>query len=185
MNNIGTTLLETPRLSLRRFALGDETPSYKNWTGDDKVTEFLRWQTHGSIDVTRDIINEWIASYSRTDFYQWAVVLKEIDEPIGTISAVDIDNTTEKVHIGYCLGSNWWNRGYMSEALTAVIKFFFEQVGVNRIESQHDPLNVGSGKVMEKCGMTYEGTLRMADISNRGIVDACMHSILASEYFNR
>ena len=72
----------------------------------------------------------------------------------------------------------------MSEALTAVIKFFFEQVGVNRIESQHDPLNVGSGKVMEKCGMTYEGTLRMADISNRGIVDACMHSILASEYFN-
>lgn len=55
----------------------------------------------------------------------WAIVLKEINEPIGTISAVDVDNATEKIHIGYCLGSKWWNIGLMSEALKVVIKFFF------------------------------------------------------------
>lgn len=90
---------------------------------------------------------------------------------------------TEKIHIGYCIGSKWWNQGFTSEALDAVISYFFEQVGVKRIESQHDPNNPNSGKVMKKCGMTYEGTLRKADFSNRGIVDACMYAILKEEYF--
>ena len=94
-----------------------------------------------------------------------------------------MDEMTEKVHIGYCIGSKWWNRGFTSEALDAVISFFFEQVGVKRIESQHDPNNPKSGKVMRKCGMIYEGTLRKADFSNKGIVDACMYAILKKEYF--
>ena len=67
----------------------------------------------------------------------------------------------------------------------AIIPFFFETVGVKRIESQHDPENPNSGKVMQKCGLKYEGTLRQADWSNKGIVDACMYSILATEYFER
>lgn len=64
-----------------------------------------------------------------------------------------------------------------------IIPFFFEEVGANRIESQHDPNNPNSGKVMQKCGMQYEGTLRQADHSNQGIVDACMYAILAEDYF--
>jgi len=55
-------------------------------------------------------------------------------------------------------------------------------VDAQRIESQHDPLNVASGRVMQKCGMTCEGTLRKADWNNQGLVDACMYSILRSEY---
>ena len=112
-------------------------------------------------------------------------MLKASNEPIGTISAVDIDEQTEKVHIGYCIGSQWWHCGYTSEALSAIIPFFFEQVGVKRLESQHDPENPNSGSVMKKCGMIYEGTLRKADWNNRGIVDACIYSMLASEYFSK
>ncbi|MEG2687259.1 MAG: GNAT family protein, partial [Christensenellaceae bacterium] len=67
-------------------------------------------------------------------------------------------------------------------ALGAVIPFFFDQVGANRIASQHDPLNPNSGKVMAKCGMKLEGVLRQADVSNRGIVDAAIYGILAEEY---
>ena len=63
----------------------------------------------------------------------------------------------------------------------AIIPFFFEQVEVKRIESQHDPQNPNSGEVMKKCGMQYEGTLRKADWSNKGIVDASVYSILAEE----
>ena len=57
-----------------------------------------------------------------------------------------------------------------------------EEVGVNRIESQHDPNNPNSGLVMKKCGLKYEGTLRQADWSNKGIVDACMYSLLKAEW---
>ena len=48
--------------------------------------------------------------YKNKDFYQWAIVLKEIDQPIGTISVVNMNDRLDIVHIGYCIGSKWWNR---------------------------------------------------------------------------
>jgi ribosomal-protein-alanine N-acetyltransferase len=89
------------------------------------------------------------------------------------------------VHIGYCIGKKYWNQGITSEALNRIIKFFFEEVGVNRIESRHDPNNPNSGKVMKKCGMKYEGTIRQADINNQGICDYSEYGILAEEYYNK
>ena len=58
----------------------------------------------------------------------------------------------------------------MSEALGAVIDFLFDEVGVNRVESRHDPRNPNSGAVMKKCGMKFEGTLRQSDRNNQGII---------------
>lgn len=58
----------------------------------------------------------------------------------------------------------------MSEAMKAVMDFFFEEVEVNRIEARHDPRNPNSGKVMEKCGMKYEGTMRSATGTIKGFV---------------
>lgn len=185
MKHKGTITIETDRLILRKFTVGDVDAAFRNWTSDENVTEFLRWPTHANIAITERVLNSWIAGYERVNFYQWAIMLKVSDEPIGTISAVDIDEQTEKVHIGYCIGSQWWHCGYTSEALSAIIPFFFEQVGVKRLESQHDPGNPNSGSVMKKCGMIYEGTLRKADWNNRGIVEACIYSMLASEYFSK
>lgn len=185
MKHCGTQRLETERLVLRKFAMADINAAFNNWTNDEKVTKFLRWPTHTELCITESVIKDWVANYERADFYQWAIVPKDINEPIGTISAFDIDERTKKLHIGYCIGSKWWNQGFTSEAFMAIIPFFFETVGVKRIESQHDPENPNSGKVMQKCGLKYEGTLRQADWSNKGIVDACMYSILATEYFKK
>ncbi len=183
MKHKGTVTIETNRLILRRFTADDVQAAFRNWTNDEKVTEFLRWPTHGEVGITERILHEWITGYANADFYQWAIVPKDINQPIGTISVVGMDERTEKVHIGYCIGSRWWNQGYTSEAFSAIIRFFFEEVGAKRIESQHDPENVNSGKVMKKCGLIYEGTLRQSDWSNKGIVDACMYGLLASDYF--
>ena len=76
----------------------------------------------------------------------------------------------------------WWKQGITSEAFSGIIPFLFEDVKVNRIEAFFDPHNPNSGKVMEKCGLTYEGTRRQAGISNRGISDVSAYSILAREY---
>lgn len=184
MQHKGTVLIETDRLILRKFVLDDSEAAFDNWTSDTKVTEFLRWPTHANIDVTKGIIQMWVDGYKEDNFYQWAIVLKsEEDKPIGTISVVEQKEDLGIVHIGYCIGSKWWNQGITSEAFSAIIPFLFEDVKVNRIESQHDPLNPNSGKVMLKCGLKYEGTLREADISNKGVVDAAMYSLLAKEYF--
>lgn len=85
-------------------------------------------------------------------------------------------------NIGYCIGSKWWHNGITSEAFNRIIPFLFNEVGANRIESMHDPDNIHSGDVMKKCGLKYEGTLRKADYSNRGVVDASIYSILKSEW---
>lgn len=185
MHHKGTVTIETERLILRKFTPEDIPAAFHNWTGDAKVTEFLRWPTHSGVDVTERILNDWIAEYDKPDFYQWAIVPKDINEPIGTISVVGMDERTEKIHIGYCIGSKWWHLGYTSEAFAAVIPFFFREVKAQRIESQHDPENPNSGKVMQKCGLLYEGTLRKADWSNKGIVDACMYGMVASDYFSQ
>ena len=185
MEHKGTVTIETNRLILRKFTAEDAEAAFNNWTSDSMVTEFLRWPTHSNIDITRRVLSDWILEYEKADFYQWAIVLKDINEPIGTISVVDKDERTEKVHIGYCIGSKWWRLGITSEALSAIIPFFFKEVKAGRIEAQHDPNNPNSGNVMKKCGLIYEGTLRKADWSNKGIVDACMYGILASDYFKK
>lgn len=182
MKNCGTQRIETDRLILRRYTLEDADAMYKNWASDSEVTKFLTWQPHSSVDVSRSIIEDWLKKYSDEKYYQWAIVLKDNgNEPIGDISVGHMNEDIFMVHIGYCLGRAWWRRGIMSEALKAVTDFMFDTVEVNRVESRHDPRNPNSGKVMQKCGMKYEGTLRSADRNNQGICDACYYALLRSE----
>ena len=182
MDHKGTLTLTTPRLTLRPFTPDDIPAAFRNWCSDPEVTRFLRWPAHPTEAVTRMVLSDWIASYADPAFYQWAIVPEGSNEPVGTISVVDRNERTDTLHIGYCIGRPWQNKGYTSEALAAVVDFLFAQVGANRIESQHDPENPASGRVMEKCGLHREGVLRQADWSNRGIVDACMHAILRKEW---
>lgn len=182
MKHCGTQRIETDRLILRRYVIEDADAMYKNWAFDSDVTKFLTWQPHSSVEVSRGIIENWLKEYSDEKYYQWAIVLKDNgNEPIGDISVVHMKEDISMVHIGYCLGRAWWRRGIMSEALKAVMDFMFDTVEVNRIESRHDPMNPNSGKVMQKCGMKYEGTLRSADRNNQGICDACYYALLRSE----
>lgn len=182
MKNCGTQRIETDRLILRRYKIEDADAMYKNWASDSEVTKFLTWQPHSSVEVSRSIIEDWLKEYSDKKYYQWAIVLKDNgNEPIGDISVVHMNEDISMVHIGYCLGRAWWRRGIMSEALKAVTDFMFDTVEVDRVESRHDPKNPNSGKVMQKCGMKYEGTLRSADRNNQGICDACYYALLRSE----
>jgi len=186
MHHLGTVCIETERLLLRQFIEEDALAAFNNWTSDERVTEFLRWPTHNDLKTTEAVLKNWIACYKNKDFYQWAIVLKEYgDEPIGTISIVDKNEHLNIVNIGYCIGSKWWHKGITSEAFSGIIPFLFDKVNVNRIESQHDPKNPNSGKVMLKCGLKYEGTLRQADFSNKGIVDASIYSLLADDYYKK
>lgn len=182
MEHKGTVRIETNRLILRKFTEADIEPAFRNWTSDDKVTKYLRWPTHSDISVTQKVVEQWIKDSERADFYQWAIELKKLGEPIGTISVVDKNERLNILHIGYCIGSKWWHQGITSEAFSAIISFLFDEVGAGRIESQHDPNNLNSGLVMKKCGLSYEGTLRQADYSNQGIVDACMYSLLKEDW---
>ena len=182
MNHLGTITLRTERLVLCQFAKMDAEDMYKNWASSEAVTKYLRWLPHENVEVTRSLIDEWEENYKNPTFYHWAIVLRDINEPIGSISVVDMDDKAGMVHIGYCIGEKWWHQGITTEALRAVIDFFFNYIGAERVESQHDPNNPNSGLVMEKCGMHYERTIENGDVSNQGIVDAKMYAISRAEW---
>lgn len=181
MKHCGTQTIETPRLILRRFRPEDASAMYRNWTSDPEVTKYLMWPAHPAEEVTAMVLADWVKAYEQETCYQWAIVLREIHEPIGSIAVVRMDEKTSMAHIGYCIGRAWWHRGIMTEALSAVMDYLFDMVEAQRIEARHDPRNPHSGHVMLKCGMQYEGTLRMADWNNQGVCDAACYAMLKSE----
>lgn len=182
MKHLGTVTLETPRLILRKFTLEDSESMFNNWANDDEVTQFLTWPTHKSIQNSREIISMWIDGYTSGKSYEWCIELKETHEPIGGISVVHLWEELASAEIGYCIGKAYWHQGITSEALSVVMDFLFKQVGVNRIEARHDSNNPNSGKVMENCGLKYEGTRIMADKNNTGICDVVLYGLIARDY---
>ena len=139
LSHKGTQTIETSRLILRRAVREDAEAMFRNWASDPEVTKFLTWPAHGSIAVSEMVIGSWLQEYEKENYYQWMIVLKELDEPIGSISVVRQNDRVEEAEIGYCIGSPWWHRGIVSEALAAVIEYLFAEVGMNRVAARHDP----------------------------------------------
>lgn len=183
MVHLGTVELETPRLILRRFTEDDALMMFANWAHDPEVTRHLTWPAHTSVQDSQAVLADWVPRYSQPDFYQWAVVPKNLGQPIGSIGAVRVHNDTEQLEAGYCIGRQWWHKGLMSEAFSAALRFWFDRVGINRVEAAHDVENPRSGAVMERCGMTREGILRQALRRSDGrLVDIVLYSVLAEDH---
>lgn len=182
MNHKGTWIIETERLLLRPFVIADAKPMYENWASDYEVTKYMNWPVQKNMAEAETVVQGWIKRYTEDNFYHWAVIVKEDNCLAGSVSVVSCDESVEKMEMGYCIGKKWWNKGIMTEALSAVIDYLFVEVGVHRVQARHDTDNPASGKVMQKCGMKYEGTMRKADRTNNGICDIAYYAILAEEY---
>jgi ribosomal-protein-alanine N-acetyltransferase len=181
MNHIGTERIETERLILRMFREGDAEAQFNNWSGDPEVTRYLRWEAHKTIEESREAIARRLKRYEEPDTYMWAIEQKA-GALMGAISA-HIDSEADSIAgVGYCLGRAFWGKGYMTEALKAVIEFMFLRVGVNRIEAVHAVSNPASGAVMRKAGMLREGRLRQAYRNREGFHDGEIYGIVREDW---
>ena len=183
MNHQGTVTLETERLLLRRFSLDDAQDMFRNWAASEKVTRYMTWQPYTNVEDVRGYIQYVIDCCEKPDHYDWVIEYKELGQVIGSIGVVRLNEDAASCEIGYCLSDSFWGRGIMPEALNEVIRFLFEEVGMNRIQATHDVNNPNSGRVMEKCGMRCEGTLRQAGKNNQGICDTVMRAILKEDLY--
>lgn len=181
MKHVGTQMIETARLILRRLELTDAEMMFHNWTSDHQVTRFLRWDAHQTIDETRDMIQQWIHRYQDDSIYYWGMYLKD-GEMIGSISITITSDYDFKGALGYKLGSRWWNQGYASEAAKAVIDYMFRHTDVERIDAFCSVENPASRKVMEKAGMRYEGLLRHYYLTRDGFHDCTLHGIIRKDW---
>ncbi|MDL2318766.1 GNAT family N-acetyltransferase [Eubacteriales bacterium OttesenSCG-928-A19] len=176
LHHIGTQPISTDRLSLRRFTIDDSATAFEKWTSsmDSKFWE----PPHNSIQETEAMIAEYVENYENTDWYMWAVVFK--DKLIGLVCGNEINEDIKSICIGYCITKSCWNTGIATEASKAIINYFFD-IGFNRVFSYHNPLNPSSGRVMQKCGMTYEGRIRGGSMFAGELCDCFQYSILRSD----
>ncbi len=126
MKHLGTQTIETKRLILRKFELKDAQNMYDNWASSNEVTKYLIWKPHKDVNVSKEWIEFLISNYNKNNFYEWGIILKDIDQPIGSISVVELKENINAVHIGYCIGKKWWRQGITSEALSVFINFFIK-----------------------------------------------------------
>lgn len=150
MQNLGTKTIFTERLKLRPFTADDADIMFDNWASDDVVTKYLPWDSHSSIDITKQLLLEWVNSYKNPDFYQWCIEYN--GEAIGSISVIEIDEESKTCEIGYCIGKRWWNQGITSEALFAIRNYLIDEVGFKHLWAWHHINNPNSGRVLQKCG---------------------------------
>ena len=160
MKNVGTRTIETKRLILRKLEISDLEQVYNNWCSDPKVTKYVTWDMHKNIEQTKEYINFKLELYKKDYRFDWVVVIKETNEVIGEIDAVKQSLNYNLVELGYCYGSKYWNNGYATEALSAVIKYLKEVALVEKVTACHISTNPASGRVMQKAGMKYDATLK-------------------------
>ncbi len=177
----GTKALTTERLTLRRFTMNDADAMFRNWAGDPEVTRYLMWLPHADVGISKQVLSAWVPEYARDGFYNWGIEFE--GDLIGGISVVNASEQNEWAEIGYCIGRKYWGRGIVTEALRRVMDFLFDEVGLNRIYLRHDSDNPASGRVMEKCGLIYEGTMRQHNKRKDGTFgDLKVYGILRGEW---
>lgn len=184
----GTVMLETERLILRRFKMEDLEQIYHNCWSDPDVWKWSSYEPMEKIDdifTLNNIFTDfWFSKYENLEHYDWAIQLKSSSEVIGRLRGIKPDNRICQIELAYELGKSWWNQGLMSEAVNAIIGFFIKEVGFNRIYAAHAHENPASGRVMQKCGMIYEGTTRQMCKCNNGMFDMVNYAVIADDYYN-
>ena len=174
-------VLSTPRLTLRPMTMRDAQDIY-DYSCDREVARHVLWDAHRSLADSRAYLRFIIRQYREGLPSSYGIVLKETGRLVGTIGFMWMHDENSTVEIGYSLARNFWNQGLMTEALRALIDMAFTTLNIHRIEAQHETVNPASGRVMAKCGMRHEGTLR-GRVYNKGrYVDVDLYAILREDW---
>ena len=150
--------IETEHLLLRKLELGDVYEYYERLMGDADVSRYMLFDPHQTIMESLEDMQQKLRRYEEEPFYCWGVEQKEEAGLMGMVQLLRFDEQADSCSFVYMLGCNYWNQGYGTEILKAVIRFAFEELEVQRILADHMTKNIASGKVMEKAGMKHIGT---------------------------
>lgn len=185
LTHTGTQTIETERLILRRFEYTDCDAAFKNWASDEKVQMMYSEPTYRTKEEVNGLLDKYICNYEREDYYRWAIIGKEAGECIGQIAYFLVDSKNHFAEIEYCIGEEFQCRGYATEAAKAVIAFGFDKMNLHKVQICTKTINAKSKRVIEKCGLTYEGTLRDYFYMNGRYVGRLYFSVLRDEYESR
>lgn len=174
--------LTTERLTLRPFHPSD-APDVQRMAGAREIASVTKNIPHPYED---GMAESWIATHQeRYETHQGlslAITLVDTGELIGAIALMSISEAHRRAEIGYWMGVDHWGRGYCTEAGRRVLQFAFGEMDLHRVVSHHLTRNPASGRVMQKIGMTHEGTMRQHVCKWDVFEDYECYGILSEEF---
>jgi len=173
--------LKTERLLLRKVTQED-LDDFNAWASDPDVTHYVTWHPHSNKEETQEFITRIIARYKHAHLAPWAIVHRKDNRMIGLNGFCDWNVKNRHAELAYVLSKPYWGQGLMTEACHAVITFGFQNMNLNRISARCRIANIGSARVMEKCDLTYEGTLREVAYVKNQFVDLKYYALLKKDW---
>jgi RimJ/RimL family protein N-acetyltransferase len=174
--------INTERLILRPIKLEDAKAIFE-YRSDPIANKYQGWIPK-IIDEAKDFVTNRVASEMDlvNTWFQFVLIEKEGNKLIGDIGIHFFDADKKQVGIGYTLDKNWQGKGYMTEALIAVINYLFIDLDKHRITASIDPENIKSIKLVEKLGFRKEGHFKKSFLANGRWVDDLVYAILKEEW---
>ena len=179
-------ILKTERLILRDLRIDDIDDFFEYAKNPNVNSELSGWEPHFT---NKEKAAAFLKSYAESND-TWAIVLRDSGKVIGHLKIYPDENRGQFSErnsaklITYALSEDYWNKGYMTEAVKRVVKYVFNETGIELLTAFHVPHNIRSKRVIEKCGFQYETTIEQGFKSYNGqVYDSVIHSIMKSDYY--
>ncbi|MHA4896504.1 GNAT family N-acetyltransferase [Pedobacter sp. PWIIR3] len=178
INLASLPVLETSRLVLREHSLADAAP-YLEMRSDELIMKYIDRPRYKDLDESKTVLQSLIDGFYKRTNLLWAIELK--DSPgkmIGNLGFWRTELENHRAELGYILHSDYWRKGILTEALTAVIEFAFTTIGLHSISANINPDNVASRQLLLKHGFEKEAYHKENYYFNGKFLDSELYGLL-------
>ena len=174
-------LLNTKRMRLRELTEAVVDALYRIFS-HPQVARYWGAPALANRDAAAALLAEIQENFRKRTSMKWGVAELETDQIIGTVTLFNLNFDNKRAEIGYGLDYNYWRKGYVTEALDALLSYAFDVLQLHRLEADVDPRNLGSIRTLEKMGFQREGLMRERWQVNGEIQDALFYGLLRPEW---
>lgn len=174
-------VITTPRLVLRWISENDIDGLYDVFS-DPQVMRYWSTPPLPNREAAAAMQREIAEGNLRETMIKWGLALRESNQVIGTTTLFNLNLDNGRAELGYAMGRAYWGKGYMHEALQALLSHAFEVLELRRLEADVDPRNAASIRTLERLGFQREGFLRERWHVNGEIQDALFYGLLRREW---
>jgi len=174
-------VLATPRLTMRPLIAAD-APAILAMYGDPEVTRY--WSSLPWTELARahEYIEQAARDVAAGTAVRLGIIVKGTDLCVGQATLFHFDVANRRCEIGYALHRDHWGRGYIGEALQALLDFGFGPLGLHRVEADVDPRNDASLRTVERLGFQREGLLRERWLVGGEVCDTAFYGLLRRDW---
>ena len=183
VSNEKLPMLNTKRLMLRPLVQSDAENIF-DYAKNPNVSLYTLWEPHKSVTDSLNFIVEYANSYYREGVPEpLGITLHDSpDKVIGSVGCFWVSKASKSMELAYAIAEPYWGKGLVAEASQAIVDYCFKNLDINRIQARCKVENKPSSRVMEKIGMTFEGTLKSAIFHRNKFWDMHYYSVLKGDW---